>query len=151
MPMKAKKQTSISYNFLKWLLFLMLIAFIATTMFLWMFQTRIANNNADNLLRLNITDVKADIKDATNDHMLEIVRNISAELDDIDADTASEEEMSARIAEMLTRYDVTEIDIINSKGIIVACNIESFVGFDMASGEQSKEFLVLLEGEKEMV
>ena len=88
--MKAKKQTSISYNFLKWLLFLMLVAFIATTVFLWMFQTRLANNNADNLLRLNITDVKADIKDATNDHMLEIVRNISAELDDIDADTASD-------------------------------------------------------------
>ena len=149
--MKPKKQTSISYNFLKWLLFLMLVAFIATTVFLWGFQTRLANNNADNLLRLNIADVKADIKDATNDHMLEIVRSISAELDDMDADTASEEEMSARIAEMLIRYDVTEIDIINSKGIIVACNIEDFVGFDMASGEQSKEFLVLLDGEKEMV
>ena len=149
--MKAKKQTSISYNFLKWLLFLMLIAFIATTVFLWVFQTRIANNNADNLLRLNIADVKADIKDATNDHMLEIVRGISAELDDMDADAASAEEMSAIITEMLARYDVTEIDIINSDGIIVACNIKAFVGFDMASGEQSKEFLVLLDGEKEMV
>ena len=91
----------------------MLIAFIATTVFLWVFQTRIANNNADNLLRLNIADVKADIKDATNDHMLEIVRGISAELDDMDADTASAEEMSAIITEMLARYDVTEIDIIN--------------------------------------
>ena len=120
-------------------------------MFLWVFQTRLANNNADNLLRLNISDVKADIKDATNDHMLEIVRSVSAELDDIDADTASTEEMNARIAEMLTRYDVTEIDIINSQGIIMACNIKEFVGFDMAIGEQSKEFLVLLDGEKEMV
>ena len=118
--MKPKKQTSISYNFLKWLLFLMLVAFIVTTVFLWVFQTRLANNNADNLLRLNIADVKADIKDATNDHMLEIVRSLSAELNDMDADNASAEEMSVRIAEMLTRYDVTEIDIINSKGIIVA-------------------------------
>lgn len=149
--MKPKKQTSISYNFLKWLLFLMLVAFIVTTVFLWVFQTRLANNNADNLLRLNIADVKADIKDATNDHMLEIVRSLSVELNDMDADNASAEEMSVRIAEMLTQYDVTEIDIINSKGIIVACNIEEFVGFDMASGEQSKEFLVLLDGEKEMV
>ncbi|MBR2861649.1 MAG: hypothetical protein IKB86_07420, partial [Clostridia bacterium] len=78
-PSEEEMSASISYNFLKWLLFLMLVAFIATTVFLWMFQTQIANNNADNLLRLNITDVKADIKDATNDHMLEIVRNISAE------------------------------------------------------------------------
>ena len=149
--MKQKNQTSISYNFLKWLLFLMLVAFTATTVFLWVFQTRLANNNADNLLHLNISDVKADIKDATNDHMLEIVHSIANELNDVDSDTESTEEMNAIIVEMLTRYDVTEIDIINSGGIIVACNIKDFVGFDMASGEQSKEFLVLLDGEKDLV
>ena len=149
--MKQKKKTSISYNFLKWLIFLMLVAFIATTVFLWVFQTRIANNNADNLLRLNITDVKADIKDATNDHMLEIVHSIATELDDLDADTASAEEMSARIKEMLTRYVVTEIVIVNSQGIVVACNNEDNVGFDMSSGTQAAEFLELFNGREEVV
>ena len=151
MSVKQKKQTSISYNFLKWLLFLMLIAFIATTVFLWVFQTRLANKNADNLLRLNIADVKADINDATNDHMLEMVHSISAELDDMDADTASYEEMTARIEEMLTRYVVTEIDIINSEGIVVACNNTINVGFDMSSGAQAAEFLELFHGREEVV
>ncbi|MBQ2004873.1 MAG: SpoIIE family protein phosphatase, partial [Peptococcaceae bacterium] len=46
---------------------------------------------------------------------------------------------------------VTEINIIDKNGIIVRSTNAEFVGFDMASGEQSAAFLVLLNGESELV
>ena len=48
-------------------------------------------------------------------------------------------------------YDVSEINVVNSEGIIVASTLSQYFGFDMASGEQSAEFLVLLDGTKELV
>ena len=37
-----------------------------TTVFLWFLQTRLAENNAVNLLRLHISNVRKDINDASN-------------------------------------------------------------------------------------
>ncbi len=146
---RPKKQRKIARSFLQWLLFLVVIAFLATTVFLWIFQTELAKSNSDHLLRLNITDVQADIRDATDEDLLEIVHSVSAELDAVHADTANPEELNNRIDTMLKRYNVAEINIVNSKGIIVASNFKGFLGYDMESGEQSSAFMVLLRGEKE--
>lgn len=148
---KLKKQRRIAQFFLKWLLILVVIACLITTVFLWIFQTNLANQNADQLLSLNITDVQADIRDTTDEHLMEVVRSVAAELEDIDADTDAREALNLRIIGMLRRYDVKEINVVNSEGIIVASNFSGFWDYDMASGEQSRAFMVLLDGEKEFV
>ena len=58
---------------------------------------------------------------------------------------------SALLEELTQRYDVTEINAIDSEGFIYASTYPDFLDYDMRSGEQSAEFLVLLEGEEEYV
>lgn len=52
---------------------------------------------------------------------------------------------------LLEANDVSEINIIDENGIIVASTTPAYLGFDMTSGEQSEEFMALLTGEKELV
>lgn len=142
--MKNKK-TRISQSFQRWLLILVVIDFFATTAFLWLIQTRLSENNAINLLELNLSDVREDIIDASDENLLKLTRSIAADLN------AMETIDSAGLSELIARYDVTEIDVINSEGFIIATTYPDFVGFDMRSGTQSAEFMVLLQGQDEYV
>ncbi|MBQ8507390.1 MAG: SpoIIE family protein phosphatase [Clostridia bacterium] len=140
-----KNRKKISRSFQNWLLLLVITAFLATTVFLWMFQTQLARNNAARLLELNISDVRDDIQDASDANLLKLTKQIAAYLD-------AEENISAELLERLCRrYYVTEINCIGSDGIIFASTYPDFLGFDMSSGEQAAEFLVLLNGENEYV
>lgn len=48
-----------------------------------------------------------------------------------------------RMNEICKRLDVTELHVIDDKGIITHSTIPAYVGFDMGSGEQSAAFLVI--------
>lgn len=144
MIMGNKKQ-NISGAFRRWLLLLVIIAFLATTAFLWISQTKISQNNAVNLLRLNISDVREDIVDASDENLLKLTHQIANDLNQ------SENITSELLAELTKKYDVTEINHINTDGIIVASTYPDFLNYDMRSGEQSAEFMVLLSGETEHV
>ena len=77
--LKSRKP-KISQAFQRWLLILVIVAFLATTAFLWIIQTRLAENNAINLLRLNISDVREDIIDASDENLLELTWQVAEEL-----------------------------------------------------------------------
>lgn len=47
-------------------------------------------------------------------------------------------------AGLAKKYDVSEINLVDSSGIITASTYPDFVGYDMANGQQSAEFLPLL-------
>ena len=98
--MKIKKRR-ISRSFLKGLLIVVAVAFIATTVFLWVFQTNLAERNASNLLKLNIKDVKQDITDASNEHLLKLSWEIADELNSAEAITTD------LLNELTVKYDVT--------------------------------------------
>lgn len=140
--MKKKK---IAQSFQQWLLFLVVTALLMTTAFLWIFQTKLSEENAIKLLKLNIADVYADITDASDENLLELTWKIAAALNSME--TISDKKLN----ELLEKYDVTEISYIDSNGIIKASTYKEFINFDMTSGTQSSEFLVLLSGEKEYV
>ncbi len=135
----------ISRSFQNWLLLLVTAAFLTTTTFLWVFQTNLAQENTLRLLELNITDVRQDIKDASDENLLELTTLIADQLNESPSIT------SDLLFELCHRYDVTEINCINQDGIIVASTYPDFLNYDMSSGEQSKEFLVLLGGESTYV
>lgn len=142
---KMNKKSKISRSFQCRLLALVSIAFVITTIFLWVSQTKLSEDNAINLLKINISDVKADISDASDRNMLRITWEIAEELD-------LQDEITNEFLEKLTiKYDVTEINYINEDGIIVASTFEDFLNYDMASGNQSSEFLVLLSKTREYV
>ena len=140
-----KKTKRISQSFQTWLSVVIVIAFLVTTACLWVIQTKLSENNAINLLALNISDVREDIIDASDENLLKLTHEIAEELNQT-------EEITSELLEQLTvKYDVTEINHINSEGIIDASTYPDFLNYDMRSGAQSVEFMVLLSGETEYV
>lgn len=123
------------------LLVCVVAAFGATSLFTYSLQTNLAYANADGLLKLNIDDVTADVSEVSDERLISITRNIAGRA----AAASGAEELRALAAE----YDVAEINLVGDDGIIRASTVEEYVGYDMYSGEQSAEFLCLLNGRDE--
>ena len=131
---------NISQSFQRWLLMCVTAGFLMTTVFTWALQTELAKNNANELIRLNIEDVREDILEASNKNLLELTREIASRIDFTDR-------TNAKLLKTLKKeFDVAEINIINQNGIITVSTHNDFLNYDMRGGEQSAEFLVLLDG-----
>lgn len=139
------RNKKISRSFQNWLLLLVAAAFLTTTSFLWVFQTKLAQENTVRLLELNIADVRQDIQDASDENLLALTAEIAGQLNDVQTITVDV------LFELCDQYDVTEINCINPDGLICVSTYPDFLNYDMRSGEQSAEFMVLLDGETEYV
>ena len=137
-PMK-NRQISQIFQFL--LLICVVIAFAVTTGFTASLQTRIAYANADKLLRLNLEDAEKDIRETSDENLLKIARSIAAKV--------TPESTREALLPLLSEYNIAEINVVDPNGIIIASTREAFVGFDMSSGRQAREFLCLLHGTEE--
>ena len=78
------------------------------------------------------------IQDASDTHLLLLTSQIAS---DLDSQTPQTE-----LPRLAKKYDVSEINLVDSSGIITASTYPDFVGYDMANGQQSAEFLPLLSG-----
>lgn len=131
---------NISQSFQRWLLMCVTAGFLMTTVFTWALQTELAKNDANELIRLNTEDVREDILEASNKNLLELTREIASRIDFTDR-------TNAKLLKTLKKeFDVAEINIINQNGIITVSTHNDFLNYDMRGGEQSAEFLVLLDG-----
>lgn len=75
-----------------------------------------------------------------NKNLLELTREIASRIDFTDR-------TNAKLLKTLKKeFDVAEINIINQNGIITLSTHNDFLNYDMRGGEQSAEFLVLLDG-----
>lgn len=136
----GKKEKQITTEFQKGLLINVLLAFVITSGFALIIQNNISQNDTDSLLSGGISDVKADIDDASDANLLSLTKTIAAELKTED-----------NLPLLMEKYGVSEINVVDKNGIISDSTNADFVNYDMASGEQSAEFLVLLSGESEYV
>ena len=140
-----RKNKRISQSFLRWLLVLVSVAFLATTVFLWIIQTRLSEENAISLLALNLSDVREDVSDASDENLLKLTHHVA---DDLNRMKTID---NAALQELVNRYDITEINVINEEGIIFATTHPDFMGYNMRNGEQSAEFIGLFYGSTEYV
>ena len=131
---------NISQSFQRWLLMCVTAGFLMTTVFTWALQTELAKNDANELIRLNIEDVREDILEASNKNLLELTREIASRIDFTDRTN------SKLLKTLKKEFDVAEINIISQNGIITVSTHNDFLNYDMRGGEQSAEFLVLLDG-----
>lgn len=131
---------NISQSFQRFLLICVTAGFLMTTIFTWALQTELAKNEANDLVKLNIEDVKEDILEASNHNLLELTLKIAAR---INAADKIDYELLCTLGK---EFDVAEINIINPSGIIVETTYDRFLYYDMRGGRQSAEFLVLLDG-----
>ncbi len=133
-----KSQKQISQTFQMWLLVCIVIAFAFTSIFISVLQTRVSETETESVIEINLGDVYQDISDASDENLLNKTKQIIAEY-----------LTGGDLSYLAEKYNVIEVNIIDENGIITETNNAEFVGYDMASGEQSAEFLVLLEGKKD--
>lgn len=136
-----KEQKQISQTFQFWLFICIVIAYVVTSGFTYILQTGMSGKETESVININIDDVHKDITDASDENLLKITRAVR---DEYITDNIS-------LSILCERYNVKGINIVDENGIIVDSTISEFIGYDMADGEQSAEFLVLLEGEEEFV
>ena len=136
----------ISTSFQKWLLLIVGIAFAVTLAFLGGYQTKLFTDSAESLLDVYIKDVRQDIYDTADRNLLTLARAAANEVN-------SQGEVSDEFLRgMLDRYQLSEINIVNSEGIIIVSTDTRLVGYDLKSaGLQSAEFLALLGAMPEFV
>ena len=134
-----RDQVRISQTIQRWLLITVTLAFAATSIFVFSFQDTVARSQADLLLTQAIDEIESDVRDSSDINLLTITRKISREL----------EEMP--LEELAARYNVSEINIADGQGVIIESTEPDFIGFSFSSGEQSSEFLGLLDVKTEYV
>ena len=139
----STRTENIAQTFQRWLLVCVVLAFSITTLFSHAFQTKIAYATVDYTMKASMQDVRNDIRDVSNRNLMEITEEIEAVL----PENASQKEL----LQLAQEHGVAEINIIDSNGVIVSSSNSGHLGFDMASGEQSREFLMLLHGVDEYV
>ena len=139
----GSRKENIAQTFQRWLLVCVILAFGITMFFTHAFQTQIAYAMVDYTLKANMEDVRNDIRDVSDRNLMSITRKIANVLPE-----NATQDVLARLAQ---QYGVTEINVVDGSGVITASTNPEHEGFDMASGEQSAEFMVLLDGTDELV
>ena len=136
---------SLSTQFRRGLIAVVLIGFLATTMLSHALQTQISKENTQKTIYLALEDAKNDVMDQCDERLLHVNRLVvNALAEDPDQD----------LYLLKVRYNVAEIDIIDENAIVVNSSEYNNIGFNMAKGgRQSGEFLQLLSegGPEEMV
>ena len=121
------------------LLLCVLLAYLITTVFVYLLQTSTSVTNAQTLLRENISDIKNEITDSLDTDLFERCDKIRI---------FEESGIDRSLESLASEYEVSEINIVDSNGIITDSTEPDFIGFDMNSGSQSAEFMVLTTGTK---
>ncbi len=148
------KNKQISVMFQRWLLICVGISLIATSIFTILLQSSTAWGEVNEVLSLNLADIKKDISDLSDDNLLSIAQNVGDHIERISEGTSYREAINDEVLEQLAvEFNASEINLINEKGIIISSTYPLFIGFDMRNGEQSNEFVesILNNNEKSYV
>ena len=136
---RSKDQERISQTFQRRLLVLIVVACVITSAFTYFLQSGMAEIETREVFTSAMTDVITGVREKSDEKLLNITENIRSEY---------ENNNSVSLQTLAKKYNVTEINIINSDGSIADSTDKALVGtFNMNSTEQSKEFMVLI-GEK---
>ena len=138
---KRYKQTEIPIfvTIQKWLLIVLALAFSMTMIFDYQLETNMMKKESENAINSTLDEIGNDINDESDKDMINLARMVGREIAYGRYD----------INGLARQYDVTEICVVDGDGIIIDSNNPDYIGFDMASGEQSLEFMVLLDGKTE--
>ncbi len=125
----------------RWLLAVFGVAFFLVIYFDYRIQTETEKRIVAQGLEQAIDETAKDINDRSNDYMISIAKLVKKEL--------ISNEFS--LQELADHYELSDIVVVNGEGIVVESNNTEYIGFDMSTGEQSAEFLCLLEDKDEYV
>lgn len=137
--------------FTRWLFIYMLAAFILTVTGVFVLQTVITQRNNTSASEAKLEDVKEKL-DANKENVATLTDNLSADnlaktraFADMLGENSAIAKDKKKLNEIKERLEVNELHIIDEEGIITSSTIDSYVGFDMKSGEQSNAFMVIVD------
>jgi len=125
----------ISQTIQREMLIIVSCTFAVAFVFVFLFQTGVAKNQADSYLGTAIEEVTKDIGDTCDNQILRVAKQ-----------AALDYKNGASLAKIVKEYDLTEAHFINQDGIITDSSDEQYLNYDMASAAQSAEFLTVLYG-----
>ena len=130
---RIKGKEHIAQTFQRWLLVCVVTAYLITNLFTFILQQGLSQVETNSVITLTLDDVHKDITDASDKNLLRIANTVK-----------NEYQANSDLVAIGEKYGVSEVNIIDENFIIVASSVADYVGYDMASGEQSSEFRVLL-------
>ena len=101
-----------------------------------------------NILATEVSDVSAFVEEQYQHEMRDILENMMHAQDD--SFGMEDSKFLIDNFDLFFSQSLTELNVVDGNGIIVYSTDPRYLNFDMASGEQSAEFLTLLNGEKFM-
>ena len=142
---RLERSKGISQTIQRWLLIVVLIGLIVTNLFGLQMQNNLAIGSAEEKLELYTSDVKTEITDASDSHLVTLAVSVRDKIQEMQKN--GEEVQKWDLNNMQVEYNLSEVSIIDENGIIVQSTGTGFVGFDMSSGKQAAAFLDLLDGD----
>lgn len=150
---KDRESMPITRTFQLWLLVFVVIGFAMTFTFTYVAQTRVTVDNMQSVMKLyaedvwtKIDEVEQGISDAEK-LMKEqsIMAGYSVKNDMVYA-MSNGSLSNELLTELCKAYRIYVIEVIGADGVIDYSSVADHIGYDMANSDQSKEFLVLLDG-----
>ena len=142
--MKSNKK-KISLIITIWLTVIVMTACAVSAVLTYFTLSKRAERQTVSLIKQNVEDVSTDIDEMADDALLSYIDQFieseyiySAKIDNPDA-------LSKELHDFYTDYGI-EVNVVNTDGIITVSSVPEYIGYDMHSGKQASEFLVLLDG-----
>lgn len=133
----------IAQTFQRWLLACIVIAYIITSIFTYILQNSMSKIQTEEVFRTAIDDVNLDVREKSDEYML-LVADVIA--------TIYMDNPIVPLEELAAENSVAEINIVTNDGFIMTSTNPDVSGnFNMNDTEQSKEFMVLTQGESYFV
>ena len=116
-----------------------LLVFLAAIGIAWAVMSSNARVQAEDRLLAAAGDVRTSVENCVDLPLFYVGNAICKHYGSPEAMTTND------VAEVMRRYDIDEVNVIDSRGIVIAGAIAD-IGYDMASNPKSAEFNCLLEG-----
>ena len=151
-----KSQRHIASRFLTRVFAAIMVLTCTVFIFFYSIQTRQAVQTAESELRLGVEEMVRDLgqisiqrssaAELSGRHALTLCRAAVREINDAGGISAVTD---SRLEELKALFDVHEISAVGSDGIVAASTEPAYKGFDMYSQEETAEFMVLAETDRE--
>ena len=122
---------------------MIVVLFCTVLAVVWSVETGRAYSTSLDLARNCVRDIDLSVRSVADSFLLNTAHLVANAVGSVEASS------DVDLDHMLKLYALSEIHVINSNGIIVASTVPKDLGWNMAGGEQSAEFLRLLHGEEE--
>ena len=129
---RKKTSEGIANTFQRRLLACIVVAYLITSTFTLILQNGMAQIETKEVFTVSMNDVENTVREKSDIHLLGIVEQVRGEY---------ENDPTVSLSELTEKYDIKEINIVDSGGIITNSTEEDSIGYDMNCKTQSKEFV----------